>query len=56
MFAVMIGSQWYAAREDPSAPAGFVVVSGPYAEEHWAVSAAGIRDAASLAVESGDGD
>lgn len=34
-----IGSQWYVTRDDPSAKPGFVVVAGPYAERHWAVSA-----------------
>ena len=44
MKAVQIGSQWYVAREDPSKAAGFVVVDGPYAEEHWAVSAARLNE------------
>ena len=44
MRAVQIGSQWYVVRDDPSKTIGFVVVDGPYAEQHWAVSAARLNE------------
>ena len=44
MKAVMIGSQWYVVRDDPSLARGLAVLSGPYAEQHWAVSAARLNE------------
>lgn len=44
MRAVQISGQWYVVMDDPSKKIGFVVVSGPYAEEHWAVSAARLNE------------
>jgi hypothetical protein len=45
MRAVQIGSQWYVVRDDLSKAIGFVVLSGPYAEQHWAVSAERLNEA-----------
>lgn len=44
MRAVQIGSQWYVVRDDSSKAIGFVVLDGPYAEQHWAVSAARLNE------------
>lgn len=44
MRAEQIGSQWYVVRDDASKAVGFTVVDGPYAEQHWAVSAARLRE------------
>lgn len=44
MRTAQIGSQWYVVRDDPSKAIGFAVVDGPYAEWHWAVSAARLRE------------
>ena len=39
MDTIQISGQWYAVRWlDDDTHERFVVVSGPYAEEHWAVS------------------
>ena len=39
MRTVQIGGQWYVVRDEPTMKIGFVVLSGPYAEPHWATSA-----------------
>ena len=44
MRAIQIGSQWYVVRDDPSSERGFVVLDGPYEEQHWAVSAARLNE------------
>ena len=44
MRAVQISGQWYVVRDDPSSRRGFVVLDGPYAEWHWAVSAAKLNE------------
>ena len=44
MRAIQIGSQWYVVRDDPSSGRGFIVLDGSYAEEFWAVSAAGLNE------------
>ena len=44
MRAVQISGQWYVVRDEPSSRRGFVVLDGPYAEWHWAVSAAKLNE------------
>ena len=39
MKTIQIGSQWYVVRDNPKSKTGFSIISGPYAEQHWAVSA-----------------
>ena len=44
MRAVQISGQWYVVRDDPSKKIEFAVLDGPYAEQHWAVSAARLNE------------
>jgi len=38
MDTIQISGQWYVVRWLDESHGKFVVVSGPYAEEHWAIS------------------
>ena len=44
MEAVMVGSQWYVVRWHDKAALKFDIISGPYSEEWWAVSAMRLRE------------
>ena len=39
MEAIQISSQWYVVRWDDEAHINFTIVSGPYPEQWWAISA-----------------
>ncbi len=44
MDTIQISSQWYAIRWDDDRHEKFTIVAGPFAERHWAESAARTRD------------
>ena len=44
MDTIQISTQWYAIRWEDDAKTKFQIVAGPFAEEHWAESAARIHD------------
>ena len=44
MRVVQISSQWYIVKDDNTKAIGFSVVDGPYAEQHWAVSAGRLNE------------
>jgi hypothetical protein len=44
MDVIEISGQWYAVRWEDEKHEKFTIVSGPYAEKHWAESMARIRE------------
>lgn len=44
MDTIQISGQWYAIRWEDDKHEKFTIVAGPFAERHWAESAARTRD------------
>jgi hypothetical protein len=44
MEAIQISSQWYVVRWEDNSREKFTIVSGPYPEQWWAVSACRLKD------------